>query len=101
MTTARGAVRALLDAALREPRVHSLEAAAARIAARPLADTLLDLDAVLASPVTGEDCRRLHVLVSSLYHRAGAPLTLTQELQAAIEAARTSAREEVPDELSH
>jgi hypothetical protein len=88
-------VRALLTEALREPRVHSLEAAAALLAAHPLAEVEGDLRTVLAMPVTGEDCRRLHVLVSTLYHRAGASLALTTELQAAIEAARTSAREEV------
>ena len=93
--TASGAVRTLLDALLREPRVRSLEAEAARVASRPLDATVADLRSALRQPVTGEDCRRLHVLVSTLYHRAQAPLDLTEELRAAIEKARTTTREEV------
>lgn len=82
-------VRGLLDARLREPRVPSLEGAAARIAALPLDTTVAAIRDTLTAAVTGEDCRRLHVLVSTLYHRAGAPLGLTAELCDAIETART------------
>jgi hypothetical protein len=69
--------------------VQSLEEDCARIAASPLADTLADLRGVVARPVTGEECRRLHVLVSTLYHRADAPLSLTEELRAEIETAKS------------
>lgn len=86
----RPTVRGLLDGPLSVPRVQSLETACARLATRPLADTLADLRRVIARPpVTGEECRRLHVLVSTLYHRAGVPLSLTEQLRAEIEAAQT------------
>jgi hypothetical protein len=93
----RGAVTVddLLAARLREPRVHHLTVAAARVAAAPLDVVLPDLLAALSGPLTPEDCRRLHVLISTLYHRAGAPLALTTTLRAAIEAARTNTREGV------
>ncbi|WP_405785119.1 hypothetical protein OG565_05495 [Streptomyces sp. NBC_00138] len=76
------------------PRVPSLEAACVRVAARPLDEVLADLRQIVAQPVTGETCRRLHVLVSTLYHchRTGVPLGLTEELRAAIQAAQTQAR---------
>jgi hypothetical protein len=88
--TGRPTVRSLLDSPLEPPRVFSLEAACARIAARPLDATLTEMRQAIALPVTGEGRRRLHVLVSTLYHRAGAPLTLTKELRAGIEAAQTA-----------
>jgi hypothetical protein len=88
---ARLTVRSLLDTPLQTPRVRSLEEACDQHASRPLADTLADLRRVIAGPpVTGEECRRLHVLVSTLYHRAGAPLALTERLRAEIEAAQTA-----------
>jgi hypothetical protein len=83
-------VRALLDDPLRLPRMYSLEAACARIADLPLDPTLAEMRQVIAQPITGEGCRRLHVLVSTLYHRAGASLALTEDLRAEIEAARTA-----------
>ncbi|BBB01124.1 hypothetical protein RVR_8381 [Actinacidiphila reveromycinica] len=82
-------VRHLLDDTLRLPRVPSLEAVCARIADRPLSVTLAELRQVVAEPVTGEGGRRLHVLVSTLYHRAGASLARTEELRASIHAAQT------------
>lgn len=86
-------VRHLLDAPLREPRVTSLEAEAVRIAARPLDEAVADLRCALTVPVTGEDCYRLHVLVSTLHHRASAGLGLTEALREEIETARTTSRE--------
>jgi hypothetical protein len=91
-TDHRPTVRNLLDDPLRPPRVWSLEAACAQIAVRPLADTLADLRQVIAEPVSGEACRRLHVLVSTFYHRAGAPLALTEDLRAEIETAKSRRR---------
>ena len=85
-------VRALLDDPLRLPRMYSLEEACARIAGLPLDPTLTEMRQVIAQSITGEGCRRLHVLVSTLYHLAGAPLALTEELRAEIEAARTAQR---------
>jgi hypothetical protein len=82
-------VRGLPDGPLPVPRVRSLEMACDQLATRPLADTLAELGRVVARPVTGEECRRLHVLVSTLYHRAGAPLSLTEQLRAEIETAKS------------
>lgn len=87
-------VRGLLDAKLRDPRVRSLETEVTRVADRPLRDTVADLRTTLSEPITSEDCRRLHVLISTLYHRAGADLTLTEELRAAIETARAAPAKE-------
>lgn len=89
-TGIRLTVRGLLDAPLRTPRVRSLEQACDRLAAQPLAETLADLRQVTANPITTESCRRLHVLISALYHRAGAPLALTEELRAEAEAAKAA-----------
>jgi len=89
-TDTRPTVRSLLDAPLKMPRLRSLEEACDQLAAQPLADTLADLRTAIRQPVTGEGSRRLHVLVSTLYHRAGAPLDLTKELRAEIESAHTA-----------
>ena len=83
-------VRDLLSDPLRTPRVQSLEAACARIADRPLDGTLAELRQVIAEPVTGEASRRLHVLVSTLYHRAGVALEMTIALRGEIEAAHAA-----------
>jgi len=83
-------VRSLLDEPLRSPRVPSLESACAELAACPLDDTLADLDRVLSGPVSGEAGWRLQVLVSALYHHAGASLPLTEELRARIQAAQAA-----------
>jgi hypothetical protein len=85
-------VRDLLDDSLHSPRVRSLEAACADLAARPLDGTLAELRQAVALPVTGEACRRLHVLVSTLYHHAGAPPSLTEQLRAEIETAKSRRR---------
>lgn len=91
-TTSRITVRSLLEQKLRTPRVPTLESACAALADRPLDETLDELDAVLSGRVSGEAGWRLQVLVSALYHHAGASLLLTEELRALIRAAeaRTS-----------
>jgi hypothetical protein len=93
-TTDRITVRSLLERKLRTPRVSSLESACAQLAARPLDDTLTDLDRVLCGPVSGEAGWRLQVLVSALYHHAGASLPLTEELRARIQAAQATTEKE-------
>ncbi|WP_328463639.1 hypothetical protein [Streptomyces sp. NBC_00448] len=93
-TTRRLTVGVLLDEDLRVPRVWALEAACAELAARPLDVTLAELEAVLAAPVTCEAGRRLHLLVSALYHHAGASLPLTEQLRARIQAAQTTTDKE-------
>lgn len=83
-------VRDILDDSLHTPRVRSLEAACARIAERPLDRTLAELRQVIAEPVTSEASWRLHVLVSTLYHRAGVALDLTIALRGEIETAHAA-----------
>src|SRR5882757_8671477 len=61
-------VARLLAAELREPRVRFLEDEVARFAGKPLADTVAELRQVITSPLGAEAGRRLHVLVSYLYH---------------------------------
>ena len=80
-------VRDLLEDPLPLPRVQSLEESCVRIAGRPLDVTLAEIRQALRGPVSGESRRRLHVLVSTLYHRAGASLDLTIALRTEIEAA--------------
>ncbi|BBA97180.1 hypothetical protein RVR_2807 [Actinacidiphila reveromycinica] len=82
-------VHDLLADPLPLPRVRTLEVFCAGLAGRPLEVTLAELRRALLGPVSGESRRRLHVLVSTLYHRAGAPLDLTIELRGDIEAAPT------------
>jgi hypothetical protein len=81
-------VRGLLDTPLRLPRVLSLESACARLAARPLDANLSELRQAVRQPLSGEGRRRLHVFISTLYHRADAPLALTEQLRIEIEAQR-------------
>lgn len=90
----RVTVRGLLTADLRMPRVHSLERACGALAARPLREILAELHDALTRPLGADDRRRLHVLVSHLYHHAGASLHLTTDLRAAIEATDTHHTEE-------
>ena len=92
---ARPTVRSLLDDSLCTPRVQSLEAACAELAARPLDGTLAELRQVVARPVSPEECRRLHVLISSLYHHSSASLELTTVLRHEVSSAlRTRHRTE-------
>ncbi|WP_146088173.1 hypothetical protein [Actinacidiphila yanglinensis] len=67
-----------------------LEDACALLAQRPLDQTLAELDTVLGRPLPEDGGRRLHVLVSTLYHQAGAPLDLTEDLRARIEGAQST-----------
>lgn len=59
-----------LDSALAPSRrVRELEALADRVVARPVSDVLADLEQLLVDrPISGEDSRRLTVLLSQLYH---------------------------------
>jgi hypothetical protein len=79
-------VRRLLDAELRRfQRLADLEARVAAFAAWPLDATITDLRDVLATRlISMEDHRRLHVLVSGLYHQAGADLPLVNQLRAEV-----------------
>jgi hypothetical protein len=80
-------VTGLLSAELREPRVRFLEGEAARFGGKPLDDTVAELRQVTASSLDGEACRRLHVLISYLYHHCGASFALTTSLQHEVNAA--------------
>lgn len=59
-----------LDSALAPARrVRELEALASRVAARPAGDVLADLEQLLVNRrISGEDSRRLNLLLSQLYH---------------------------------
>jgi hypothetical protein len=74
-------VRSLLDMRLREPRVRFLEDEVARFAGKPLDDIIAELRQVTASPLDAEAWRRLHILISYLYHRCGASLALITNLR--------------------
>jgi len=87
-------VRGLLDARLREPRVRSLEDEVARFTGRPLDDTVAELRQVTAGPLDVEACRRLHVLISYLYHHCGAPFALTTNLRHEVNTALHTKRKE-------
>ena len=86
-TGIRASVRGLLDSQLPLPRMQTLESACALVAARPLDVTLAELREVVALPLDNEAKRRLHILVSTLYHCAGATLLLTEQLRSEISAA--------------
>ena len=58
-----------------------LEDEAARFAGKPLDDTVAELRQVTAEPLDPERCRRLHVLISHLYHHCGASFALTTSLR--------------------
>jgi hypothetical protein len=90
-------VRQLLDGELRpHTRLHHLTTLTGALAAAPLDETVADLRAALKGRITMEDHRRLHVLISTLYHQAGAGLALSDALRAEVTAAlnRTTPREE-------
>lgn len=91
-------VRRLLDSDLRPyRRVADLEALAATAAAGLLTDTVRDLRTVLASRrIGGEDHRRLHVLISTLYHQADAAFTLVNELRGEVDTALSVGRTPAP-----
>ena len=95
--TAARTVRGLLDEQLRTPRVHHLETACVAVATtRSLPQLLAELDQVLAEPLPSESGWRLEVLVSVLYHHAGATLALTRTLRARIQAAQSTTGQAAP-----
>jgi hypothetical protein len=69
--------------------VPELTQLTAEIAAQPLHETVTDLRRVIKARAVGiEDQRRLHVLISELYHRCPeADLTLVGRLRAEVTAA--------------
>src|SRR5574337_1158375 len=81
-------VRAFLDEELAPGRrTHHLDALCARVAGQPLDSTVASLREVVAGRIGLEDYRRLHVLISHLYHACGASIPLTTELRAEVAAA--------------
>jgi hypothetical protein len=80
-------VHELLEGPLREPRMRFLEDEAAQFAGKPLDDTVAELRQVTAVPLDADACRRLHVLISYLYHHCGASLALTTNLRHEVSAA--------------
>lgn len=75
-------VRDYLDADLHPFRRQiDLEALTGRFTGQPLDDTVTGLRGVLAEPIGMEDYRRLHILISHLYHACGAPIPLTATLR--------------------
>jgi len=88
-------IRGFLDARLGSyDRQRELDALCARFTDRALHDTVADLREVLAGPpIDMEAHRRLHVLISYLYHACGAEVALTDALRAEVAhslAARTA-----------
>lgn len=78
-------VREFLDAPLRPlQRTEDLDALCARFVDVPLEAVLSDIRRVLAAGVEVEEFRRLHVLISHLYHRCGADVPLTVTLRAEV-----------------
>lgn len=78
----RYTVREFLDADLdRLRRSADLETLVDRFTGQPLADTAADLRAALADGIDMEQFRRLHILISHLYHQCGANIPLTNELR--------------------
>ena len=83
--TPRYAVREFLDADLdRLRRASNLEALTARFTGQPLVETVADLRAALVDGIGMEDFRRLHILISHLYHQCGAGFQLTADLFAEV-----------------
>jgi monomeric isocitrate dehydrogenase len=83
----------------RAARLQELTNAIADVTARPLDVTIDDLRTVIKSRRIGiEDQRRLHVLISGLYHRNGASQALVHELRVevldAFNASRTAGNRE-------
>jgi hypothetical protein len=95
-----GSVGEFLDRPLgRVARLQELTSAMADVTARPLDVTIDDLRMVIKTRRIGiEDQRRLHVLISGLYHRNGASHALVHELRAevldAFNASRTAGNRE-------
>jgi len=78
----RYTVREYLDAPLDQlRRAADLEDLARRFTGQPLADTVEDLRQTLADGIDMEQFRRLHILISHLYHACGADIPLTESLR--------------------
>jgi hypothetical protein len=99
-------VREFLDADLdRLRRAADLEGLVGRFTGQPLTDTATDLRGVLAGGIDMEQFRRLHILISHLYHSCGAGIPLTNKLrdevgQALTRSTTTRTREEGTHVLS-
>ena len=85
MTPAPPTVRGLLDAQLPTGRRREhLQKLCEHFTGEPLDATVTDLRGVLAGPISMEDYRRLHILISHLYHSCGASIPLNDELRAEV-----------------
>jgi hypothetical protein len=82
-------VRQYLDAPLGPHRAADLEHLAKHFTGRPLADTVTDLRTELGAGIGMEHFRRLHILISHLYHQCGASIPLTTDLRAEVGQALT------------
>lgn len=83
-------VRGLLDAELAGARrMQHLQELCADFTDEPLDATVAGLREVLDGRISMEDYRRLHVLISHLYHACGASIPLTRELCAEVNTAFT------------
>jgi hypothetical protein len=109
MATPALTVADYLAAPLGVMRVREVERLARRCAAADLDDTVTDLRAALRTGVDLEEFRRLHILISYLYHEHGAGIPLVTNLRAEVGAAlalrgsiaRATTRGGDPDVLSH
>lgn len=78
-------VRDLLDAELSSARrMANLQDLCARFTGQPLEATVASLHEALADRIDMEDYRRLHILISHLYHQCGASIPATAELCAEV-----------------
>lgn len=89
----RYTVREYLDAPLDQlRRAADLEELARRFTGQPLAATVEDLRQTLADGIDMEQFRRLHILISHLYHACGADIPLTESLRYQVGKALTPER---------
>lgn len=83
-------VREFLDASLNQThRAAELESLTQRFTGQPLADTVTGLRHALGGGISTEQARRLHILISHLYHRCNADFPLTTNLRAEVGQALT------------
>jgi len=75
-------VRDLLDAELGQAGGDELDQVMGRFT--ELEDTVADLRAELAEPIGLEEYRRLHLLISHLYHHCGASIPLATVLRSEV-----------------
>jgi hypothetical protein len=86
-------VREFLDAGLATDRMEHLKELCKRFTGEPLDATVADLREVLGGPISMEDFRRLHILISHLYHACGAPIPLMNQLRTEANASLARHRE--------